>query len=769
MTETPDLDIFPNPPIVTDNGALVFPHNKTPKHISPKLDSETEAWTPTAVLAHQLAYYKALADDAAGEPVTQAVVTVPAWWTQAQRKAYRDALELQGIQCLGMLGEGTAIGLNYAMTRTFPDYNPETGEGEKEYHLVYDSGALSTSATVLGFYQTSWSPSAKSKMVINTTHVEALGVGWEDVGGISLDLAMRDLIVDDFVTKTGKEDIINDKKAMAKIDKEASRVKQILSANQESITSIESVFDEIDYRSKVSRLALEGKFDGKMADFMKPIKQALDAAGLELENITSVILFGGNTRVPFVRSELHEVLGGDELIAQNVNADESAVLGAAFYAAALSRQFKMKSIEIAERSIFDISMDGEVIFPAGTPLGERKSIIIKPEDEIHAEFSQGGTPISELTIPGIKEALANFTGAEPAVNLTLRIDSRGLFSVANAVLVSEAKDEPVASGVAGAIKGLFGGKKEEAAESDETEEQEPEVENNETAKAPTKKATKPRVPLKFREKPVGPTYLSKEQKSATNQRLRSIASYEGAMRAREEARNMLEGYLYKLQNLLSDEAEHKNVHAFSTKEERKAIQNLVSSTLDWLHENAEDANVQTLIGKRTAIEALEEPIVTRFTEFEARPIAVTNFRTALYAGRAFVDEARENVTKALEAAKSAPEDQPVAPPRYTEAEIKGVEDLIVESGDWLDTLMKDQIKLNEDKTSNPVIFAKDLDERGQKIQAAVLRLTSRKPPRPPRVKPSASTSASASSSGAAQTETASGEAQDTGAPKHEEL
>lgn len=768
MSDVPELDIYPNPPIVTADGALAFPHDKLPKHIQPKPEAENETWNPTAILAHQIAYYKGLADAAAGEPVTQAVVTVPAWWKQPQRKAYRDALELQGIQCLGMLGEGTAIGLNYAMTRTFPDYNPETGEGEKEYHLVYDSGAMSTSATVLAFYQTSWSPSAKSKMVINTTHVEALGVGWEDVGGVNLDLALRDLIVDDFVAKTGRKDIINDKKAMAKVDKEAIRVKQILSANQESLTSIESVFDDIDYRSRLTRQALEGKFEGKTVDFMKPLEQALDASGLELKNITSVILFGGNTRVPFVRAELHEVLGGDELIAQNVNADESAVLGAAFYGAALSRQFKMKSVEIAERSIYDFSMDGEVIFPAGTLHGERKSILVKPEDEIHAEFSQGDSPISELTIPDVKEALANFTGPEPMVNLTVRVDKRGILGVANAVLISEQKEE-ASAGVAGAIKGLFGGKKDEAAP--ETEEAEAEVETNgegENVTAPAAKKTKARVALKFREKPVGPTYLSKEQKQQTNQRLRSIASFEAAMHAREEARNMLEGYLYKLQNMLDeDEEAHKNLHTFSTKQERDAIKNLVVSTLDWLHENAEDANVQTLIGKRTAIEALEEPIVTRFSEYETRPKALTNFRTALYAGREFVDEARQNVTEALEAAKNASEDKPVAPPRYTEAEIKAVEDMIVDGGAWLDNLMVEQIKIEDDKTANPVIFTKDLDERGQKIQAAVLRLTSRKPPRAPRVRPSSSTSSSTTSG---ETKTASGEeAQDTGAPKHEEL
>ncbi|CAK9786928.1 actin-like ATPase domain-containing protein [Cutaneotrichosporon oleaginosum] len=768
-TEVPNLDVFPSPPVLTESGALVFRHDNIPKHITPKPDDK-EAWTPTALLAHQLAYYKSLADHAAGEPVTQAVVTVPAWWTQAQRKAYRDALELQGIQCIGMIGEGTAIGLNYAMTRTFPDYDPETGEGEKAYHLVYDSGALSTSATVLAFYQTSWKPTPNSKMLINTTHVEALGVGWEDVGGINLDLALRDLLVDDIITKTGNKDIINDRKAMAKIDKEAIRVKQILSANQESLTSIESVFDDVDYRSKVSRMALEGKFEGKMTDFMKPIKQALDAAGLDLRNISSVILFGGNTRVPFIRAELHEVLGGDELIAQNVNADESAVLGAAFYGASLSGRFKMKSVEVHERSIYDIKMGDDIIFPAGTPLGTRKSVLLKPEDEINIDFSQGGNPILQLSIPGVKDALANFTASEPAVNVTVRLDARGILGVANAALVSEVKDEPT-GGVAGKLKGMFGKKDatEEPEIEPEADTEQPEAETDAKEKAP-KKVTKPRVALKFREKPLSPTHLSKDERQITNQRLRAIASYEGAMRAREEARNMLEGYLYKLQNILTgDEAEHKNLHAFSTKVERTRIKNLVDETLEWLHEHAEEATVHALIGKREAIEALERPIVTRFDEYEKRPPAVVNFRTALYAGRAFVDEARANLTAAAEEAKNAPADQPVAPPRYTEAEIQSVEDMIIDGGKWLDERMEKQMPLNEDKTADPVILAKDLDERGQKIQAAVLRLTSRKPPRAPKVRPVKTSQNGEKEETKEKKEPKEEEPQEKEAPKHQEL
>lgn len=165
------------------------------------------------------------------------IVTVPAWWKQSQRRAYRDALELQGLTCLGMIGEGTAVGLNFAMTRTFPDFDPVTGEGEKEYHIIYDSGALSTTATVLAFYQTSVLPFPKSKTPVNTTHIEVLGTGWEELGGVQLDLLIQDMLVKDFAAKSGKQ-VSGDKRAMAKLAREANRVKHILSANQESNVAV---------------------------------------------------------------------------------------------------------------------------------------------------------------------------------------------------------------------------------------------------------------------------------------------------------------------------------------------------------------------------------------------------------------------------------------------------------------------------------------------------------------------------------------------------
>lgn len=153
---------------------------------------------------------------------------------------------------------------------------------------------------------------------------------------------------------------------------------------------IESLYNDIDYRSKLSRTELEASIAAQSALFSAPITNALQSAGLTLDDISSFILFGGNTRVPLVQSAIREVLGSKEdLIAQNVNADEAAVLGAAYYGAFLSRGFRTKSLEVVERTLEDYKMGDEVIFPKGSRLGERKAITLEANPDQVLEFSEG--------------------------------------------------------------------------------------------------------------------------------------------------------------------------------------------------------------------------------------------------------------------------------------------------------------------------------------------------------------------------------------------
>ncbi|OCF36427.1 hypoxia up-regulated 1 [Kwoniella heveanensis BCC8398] len=770
-TSPSQLPVHPNPPSLTSDGVLIFPHPSPPSHVSPSPESHDQVWTPTALLAHQIAYYRHLAETlvpsgSAPEPINQVIVTVPAWWDHYQRKAYRDALELQGLSCLAMIGEGTGVALNYAMTRSFPDFNLETGLGQKEYHVIYDSGALSTTATVLALYQTSYLPTPKSKTPINTTHIEVLGVGYEQVGGVILDVAVQDLLMADFVSKSGQKGVTSDKKAKAKIAREANRVKHILSANQEANVAIESLYNDVDYRSKVSRAALESSVESSIPFFSHPITSALSSANLTLSEINSVILFGGNTRVPLVQSALKSALGGtDDKIAQNVNTDEAAVLGAAYYGAALSRTFKMKNLNVTERSVWDVTMGDEVIFPSGTRLGEKK-VLTFPADKVASaglqlEFAQSthtspsqsvskaesqvaqSKPILAVNVLDIQSALSNFTAPSPVVQVTMRLDPRGYLSVANAVLTTNALDTEKEGGMAGALKGLFGnGKKDK----DASGEEEDEAEGDAVDSKKEKTAKPPKVALKFREKHVGIRPMTSEEKRTTQARLTSIAAFESAKFAREEARNLLEGYLYRLSGLLSDDAENKALHEFATEQEKKTLRKSVDETMEWLGEEAERADEKTLRQKRADLEALEAPVIFRFSEYQVRGKSIEDFQQAMFASRSFLVEARANYTAALKAAESATPENPVAPPKYTEEELKNVEDMMKDNEVWMDRLMQDQVKIDAsgDKTKDPVITSKELDERGKRLQTTVLRLMSKKAPRRPKPNPGSSSTAHAS-------------------------
>ncbi len=167
----------------------------------------------------------------------------PPYYSQFERDAVADAIEISGLRTLALINDGTAVAVNYAMTRTFP---------KQEYHIIYDAGASSVRATIVSF-----STDSSSKSDTPATHIAVAGVGYDrTVGGTELDRRLRELLVNDFVNKH-KRDIRQDKRGMAKLWKEASRVKAILSANTEAVASVESVAFDIDFRTKVTRASFE--------------------------------------------------------------------------------------------------------------------------------------------------------------------------------------------------------------------------------------------------------------------------------------------------------------------------------------------------------------------------------------------------------------------------------------------------------------------------------------------------------------------------------
>ncbi|KAK0447909.1 Hsp70 protein-domain-containing protein [Desarmillaria tabescens] len=698
--------------------------------------SDGTEWSVEELIAMQLSYIKSLAETLGEEKISDVIVTVPPYFTQFERDAVADAIEISGLRTLALINDGTAVAVNYAMTRTFP---------KQEYHIIYDAGASSVRATVVSF-----STDSSLKSDTPATHIAVAGVGYDrTVGGTELDRRLRELLVNEFVSKH-KRDIRQDKRGMAKLWKEASRVKAILSANTDAVASVESVAFDIDFRTKVTRASFEAACADLKGKYTQPIYDALTKAGLSLNDITSVILTGGSTRTPMIQAAVKAAVGDDK-ISLNVNADEAAVLGAGLHGASLSRQFKTKNIKVQDIGVHDIQAAyfaapassnakprsiSTTIFPAGSKTGSKKTLTLKRKEDfdIYLDYKTAPAPgfptrILEVEVSGVAEAIGNLTerGAiDPVVKATLMLSESGFVSVTEAVAFGEIKDESIA----GKLKGLFGAgsssssdaetETESAAEAPSVSEAAPS-----TSAAPEAKAEKvdlkdlTTIPLNLTVHFTSIPPMTVEEKRVARRRLREVDVDEAAKNRKEEARNTLESYLYKLRDLLDPENRDTPFKECSQDSERAAIAEKLEETITWLHDKGDVSETSQFLDKRIALETLERPIVHRYTEIANFPQALNNSQMWNWSTRLFLTEARQNLTRELA------ED---LPSKWTKEELDALEKTLKEHETWLNTWVEKQksVKLNED----PVIETTEMKARAKVLEQHLQKLWKRKVPRP---------------------------------------
>lgn len=239
------------------------------------------------------------------------------------------------------------------MTRSF---------NESQYHIFYDMGAGSTVATLVKFSNEIISE-RRSNRTVPTLQVMAMGYD-ATLGGAEVDARLSKYLLSEFVKKSaGKlsSDANTNSRALAKFLKEANKVKQILSANTETSASIENVMDDVDFRLKVTRAQLEAMCKDIFSRCQDPINDVLKVSKLKMADISTLILVGGSVRIPAIQSKLREIVGDDK-IAQNINGDEAAVLGAGFMAATISRQYRVREIVVKDITYdaYDVSYPTEI-------------------------------------------------------------------------------------------------------------------------------------------------------------------------------------------------------------------------------------------------------------------------------------------------------------------------------------------------------------------------------------------------------------------------
>lgn len=720
--------------------------------------SDGTEWSTEELIGMQFAYVKQLAESVAGEKVHDVVLVVPPFYTQQERDAVADAVELSGLRLLTLMHDGAAVAVNYAMTRTFDT---------PEYHVIYDAGASSVRAAVVSF---ATAPETKKTAV--STVLNVAGVGYDrQIGGSALDRRLREILADQFDTKH-KKYIRRDPRGMAKLWRETARVKAVLSLNNEAASMVEGLHADIDFKGKVTRDEFEKDCEDMTKRWAQPIFDALTNAGLTMDNITSVIFHGGATRTPMVQRAVKAAIGGDK-IANNVNTDEAAVLGAALYGAGLSGRFRVKNIKLSDIQGYDITGTyfaapstplsrprtiSNTIFPAGSKVGTKKTLTFKRKEDFSLFIDYKDEPargfpqrILEAEITGIAEALKNLTEAgavDPVIKATVVLSESGLVSVRNAHAYGEIKDDSLT----GKLKSFLGGKGDDKADSeDTTDSTSSDTTSSSTVTDSTspsdsasegtasgsssssaaqaspspekKKSDKQTVPLTITMKwPEKLAPMTAEAKKASYRRLLKIDQKEQAKVRREEARNGFESYLYRMKDLLDESNTDTPFKKCSSEIERKEMAERLDELTEWMHEHGDDAEVTKFMDKRNILETLEAPVIHRYEEISEFPAALNASQWWNFSTRVFVREARINITR------EASED---LPSKWTLDEVADLEKTLVEHEKWLNEWVEKQksVKMFE----NPVIETKEMKARAKVLETALARLAKRKVPK--KVKP----------------------------------
>ena len=334
---------FPYHDIVADSetGMVRFQH-----------DEET-SYSVEELTGMVLEKAKETAEDFAEHPISDAVITVPAYFNQAERRAVLRAAKLAGIKVLQLINDNSAVALNYGIFRR------KAFNSTPIHYMFFDMGSASTTATIVT-YQEVKQKNAVTGIVDKFPQLTIRGIGFDrTLGGMEMQMRLRDHLAHKFNSqKKTDTDVFSSHRAMSKLLKEAGRVKEVLSANSAHYAQVEGLLDDQDFKVQVLREELE-EMCGDMFDrIAKVVDDAIKSSEMTLEELDEVILFGANTRMPKVQEKLMLAVGKQEL-GKSVNTDEASALGGVYQAAHLSKGFRVKKFAIKDATVFPIQVEFE--------------------------------------------------------------------------------------------------------------------------------------------------------------------------------------------------------------------------------------------------------------------------------------------------------------------------------------------------------------------------------------------------------------------------